>query len=177
MFRPVVLNCFIEKQHLKMEETSMLKDVLQQGDWMCSVDLRMCIYWCQWYRNIDGIFVLCETTRHTSCISGRLEGSGGICIPTICLDRRVPTEDQDVVKGTGRTTPPTDGSRDTEVSCLEGIQQQHAAVGISEQASVLIFAGWSREVRTKLTSLAGNNGLAGVRGGVSIPFRVEFIPL
>ena len=40
-FQPVVnLNCFIQKQHFKMEEVSMLKDILQQEDWICSVDLK-----------------------------------------------------------------------------------------------------------------------------------------
>ena len=43
-FRPVVnlkpLNGFIQKEHLKMEGASMIKDLLQPGDWMCSLDLK-----------------------------------------------------------------------------------------------------------------------------------------
>ncbi len=42
--RPVVnlkpLNCFIKPQHFKMEGTRMVKDLLTQGDWMVSVDLK-----------------------------------------------------------------------------------------------------------------------------------------
>jgi len=43
-FRPVInlkpLNTFIQKEHFKMEGASMIKDLLQQGDWMCSLDLK-----------------------------------------------------------------------------------------------------------------------------------------
>ena len=43
-FRPVInlkpLNTFIQKEHFKMEEASMIKDLLQAGDWMCSLDFK-----------------------------------------------------------------------------------------------------------------------------------------
>jgi len=43
-FRPVInlkpLNTFIQKEHFKMEGASMIKDLLQSGDWMCSLDLK-----------------------------------------------------------------------------------------------------------------------------------------
>ena len=43
-FRPVInlkgLNKFVTKSHFKMEGFHMLKDVLQRGDWMSSVDLK-----------------------------------------------------------------------------------------------------------------------------------------
>ena len=43
-FRPVInlkpLNTFIQKEHFKMEGASMIKDLLQPGDWMCSLDLK-----------------------------------------------------------------------------------------------------------------------------------------
>ena len=43
-YRPVInlkpLNAFIQKSHFKMEGVSMIKDVLQPGDWMCSLDLK-----------------------------------------------------------------------------------------------------------------------------------------
>lgn len=43
-FRPVVnlkaLNKFMSKNHFKMEGFHILKDVLQRGDWMSSVDLK-----------------------------------------------------------------------------------------------------------------------------------------
>ena len=43
-FRPVInlkpLNTFIQKEHFKMEVASMIKDLLQPGDWMCSLDLK-----------------------------------------------------------------------------------------------------------------------------------------
>ena len=54
------------------------------------------------------------------------------------------TTEQDIVRETHGTTPPIDCARGTEVDHLESIQQQHTAVGISEQASGLILARWSR---------------------------------
>jgi len=42
--RPVInlkpLNGFVQKQHFKMEGSRMVKDLLQPGDWMCSLDLK-----------------------------------------------------------------------------------------------------------------------------------------
>lgn len=42
--RPVVnlrlLNKFIQKRHFKLEGVGMLKDLLQAGDWMVSIDLK-----------------------------------------------------------------------------------------------------------------------------------------
>jgi len=34
------LNGFVQKQHFKMEGSSMVKDLPQPGDWMCSLDLK-----------------------------------------------------------------------------------------------------------------------------------------
>ena len=43
-FRPVInlkpLNTYIQKEHFKMEGANMIKDLLQAGDWMCSLDLK-----------------------------------------------------------------------------------------------------------------------------------------
>lgn len=43
-FRPVVnlkpLNCFVQKCHFKMEGSGMIKDLLQTGDWMSTLDLK-----------------------------------------------------------------------------------------------------------------------------------------
>lgn len=38
------LNGFVQKQHFKMEGSSMVKDLLQPGDWMCSLDLKDAYY-------------------------------------------------------------------------------------------------------------------------------------
>jgi len=42
--RPVInlrpLNIFVQKQYFKMEGSGMVKDILQPGDWMCSLDLK-----------------------------------------------------------------------------------------------------------------------------------------
>ena len=44
LFRPVInvkpLNTFTQKEHFKMEGASMIKDLLQPGDWMYSLDLK-----------------------------------------------------------------------------------------------------------------------------------------
>ena len=43
-FRPVIdlkpLNQFIAKAHFKMESLAMIRDLLREGDWMASTDLR-----------------------------------------------------------------------------------------------------------------------------------------
>jgi len=43
-YRPVInlkpLNAFVQKSHFKMEGLSMIRDLLQPGDWMCSLDLK-----------------------------------------------------------------------------------------------------------------------------------------
>jgi len=42
--RPMInlkpLNGFVQKQHFKMEGSSMVKDLLQPGDWMCYLNLK-----------------------------------------------------------------------------------------------------------------------------------------
>ena len=43
-YRPVVnlklLNCFVQKDHFKMEGLVMIKDLFQSRDWMCALDLK-----------------------------------------------------------------------------------------------------------------------------------------
>lgn len=67
-------------------------------------------------------------------------------------------------------TRPTSGAeRLNSASRLEGIRQSHRAEGISQQASELILAGWSKG--TQHTSQGGVSGLAGVLQGKLIPFQ------
>ena len=49
----------------------MLKDILQQGDWMCSVDtyLSILIYRSQWHKNIVSIVILYGIAGMSLCVS------------------------------------------------------------------------------------------------------------
>jgi len=55
-----------------------------------------------------------------------------------------PTTTQGHVKGPQRSASPSTVSEQAETSRLESIQQQHSAVGVSDQTSELSLTGWSR---------------------------------
>jgi len=66
---------------------------------------------------------------------------------------------------------PPDGSMQATTSRLEVIRQQQQAAGISEEASRLLAAGWSKGTNTTYCiRVHGNGWLAGVMNGNLILF-------